>query len=194
MCSDEGGSENVSLVGSYDTDGTALGISIANSYAYVADREQGLRIVDVSEPASPTEVGSAITTYASGVAVAEDYAYVGDGQAGLRVIDISDPANPSIIATLDTGYGVGVSVEGNYVYVTDISGGGLYVVDVSDPTSPQQVGTFETDEGALDVQKKGDYAYLAARGDGASSRRCHGPFVAAGGRICQHRIRFRGNG
>jgi hypothetical protein len=49
MCSDEGGSENVSLVGSYDTDGTALGISIANSYAYVADREQGLRIVDVSE-------------------------------------------------------------------------------------------------------------------------------------------------
>ena len=50
------------------------------SYAYVADGVSGLRIINVANPAAPTEVGFYDTPgNAYGVAVAGSYAYVADG-------------------------------------------------------------------------------------------------------------------
>ena len=67
--------------------GVRLGVAVAGSYAYVADRDAGLRVVDVSNPAAPFEVGSYDTPgYAYGVAVAGAYAYVADGEAGLEIL------------------------------------------------------------------------------------------------------------
>jgi hypothetical protein len=84
----------------------------------------GLRVIDVSDPAHPTEVGFYDTPgYARGVAVSGPYAYVADGGSGLRVIDVSDPAHPTEVGFYDTpGYAYGVAVSGPYAYVAD---GGL---------------------------------------------------------------------
>ncbi len=52
---------------------------MAGTYAYVADDTAGLRVVDVSNPAAPFEVGFYDTPgSAQGVAVAGAYAYVAD--------------------------------------------------------------------------------------------------------------------
>jgi hypothetical protein len=48
----------------------------------------GLRMIDASNPASPTIVGSCLTTRAQGVALSGSYAYIADGTLGLRVIDL----------------------------------------------------------------------------------------------------------
>jgi len=159
-------------VGFYHTPGYAgaKDVAVAGGYAYVADGDAGLRVVDVSSPANPTEVSFYDTLgYANGVAVAGDYAYVA-AYGGLWVMDISTPANPTESGFCDTG-GVGVAVAGGYAYIVENTGshpgsdGWLRVVDVSTPTSPTEVGFYDTPGWAEGVAVARGYAYVAD-GDG----------------------------
>jgi len=91
-----------------------MGVAVAGGYAYVADAAPGgLRVINVSTPASPFEVGYVDTPVtALGVAVSGSYAYVADGGGGLRVIDVSTPASPFEVGYVDTpgiAYGVALA-------------------------------------------------------------------------------------
>ena len=99
----------------------AYGVAVSGSYAYVADYNSGLQIIDISNPASPSRVGSYDTPgYACGVAISGSYAYVADGGSGLQIIDISNPASPSLVGTYNTpDYARGVAISGSYAYVAD---------------------------------------------------------------------------
>ena len=116
---------NVRLVGSYSTSDMALGMDIKGDYAYVADGAAGLRVITVTDPAHPVEVGYCDTPdYAYGVAVSGSYAYVADADSGLRVISVTDPAHPVEVGYYDTpGLAHGVAVIGDYAYVGDESAG-----------------------------------------------------------------------
>ncbi len=85
----------------------------------------GLRIINVSNPAAPSEVGSYDTPGdAWGVAVAGAYAYVADGLMGLRIIDVSNPAALREVGFYDTPWSArGVAVAGDTAYVADGDGG-----------------------------------------------------------------------
>ncbi len=147
---------NAALVGRTDVlPGRVMEIVLAQDYAYVAGGYQGLRIIDVSDPTSPSEVGFYDTPgHAWGIAVAagdpqgHTYAYVADGDSpqtdrtALRIIDVSDPANPSEVGSyeeLDDARDV--TVVGSKAYV---AGGCLHIIDVSDPTSPSEIGSYCT--------------------------------------------------
>ena len=136
-------------------------IAVDGDYAYVADYKGGLRVVDVSDPANPTEVGACDTLeYASGVFVSGSTAYVADGRRGLRVVDVSEPASPTEVGACDTGWAEGVAVSGGTAYVADMDGG-LRVVDVSDPANPTEVGACDTPGEAMGVAVSGETAYVA---------------------------------
>ena len=78
-------------------------MAVSGNYAYVADGDAGLQVIDVSNPANPQRVGGYDTSGdAQGVAVSGNYAYVADGGAGLQVIDVSNPANPQRVGGYDT--------------------------------------------------------------------------------------------
>ena len=97
-------------------------MAVSGNHVYVADRESGLRVIDISDRSSPQIVGSVDTPDLSvSVAVAGGYAYVvGDGSSGLQVIDIGNPASPQIVGSVETpGAAWGVTVGSNYVYVAD---------------------------------------------------------------------------
>ena len=56
-----------------------------------------LRVIDVSEPASPDEVGVIRDTWpglAWDIALSGPYAYVATLGAGLQIVDVSDPGDP----------------------------------------------------------------------------------------------------
>jgi hypothetical protein len=98
--------------------------------AYVATGSEGLRIIDVSNPAFPVEL-SAIDTqsYAQNVEVVGDLAYVAAGTEGLRIIDVSNPVFPVELGALDTqDYALDVEVMGDLVYVAGYSG--LRIIDI----------------------------------------------------------------
>ncbi len=142
----------------------AVGVDVVGSYAYVANGYSGLRIVDVSDSATPTEVGYYDTWYVSGVAVTGSFAYVADGD--LRIVDISDPAAPTEVGFYSTpSTARDITVVENYVYIAD-GFSGLRIVDVSSPTSPTEVGSYDTPGHAFDVTLVGSYAYIADGSDG----------------------------
>ncbi|MEO0087923.1 MAG: hypothetical protein ABIK90_07605 [candidate division WOR-3 bacterium] len=49
---------NVRFIGYYDTPGFANSLFIVNNYAYVADNDSGLRIINISNPQNPYEVSN----------------------------------------------------------------------------------------------------------------------------------------
>jgi len=114
-------------------------VAVVGGYAYVADG-RGLRVVDISDPTNPAEVGFYDTPgYAYDVAVAGGYAYVADGR-GLRVVDVSDPSNPTEVGFYDTpGSAADVAVAGGYAYVADWNGGLLILRFTGGDLSKQPV-------------------------------------------------------
>jgi hypothetical protein len=142
-------------------------IYVSGDYAYVAADDAGLRVMDVSDPANPTEVGYYDTPgCAKGVDISGSYAYVADEYEGLRVVDVSDPANPTEVGYYDTPWDAdGVDISGSYAYVAD-SGSGLRVVDVSDPSDPTEVGYYDTPGYAYGVYVSASTAYVADGSEG----------------------------
>ena len=66
-------------------------VYLEDNYAYVADSDNGLVIVDVSNPIEPKVVGHYYTGWAEDVYIKDNYAYVAVGDNGLVILDINDP-------------------------------------------------------------------------------------------------------
>jgi hypothetical protein len=147
-------------------------VYVAGHYAYTISRNAGLRVLDISDPAAPQEIGALdVPGQASDIYVVGKYAYVAEEPdwdqdcecsvgGGLRVIDVSDPAAPVKVGAY-TGYGCSrVYVAGGHAYVgTDYSG--LLVLDVSDPAAPVAVGVYDMRDYVGGVYVAGNYAYVA---------------------------------
>ena len=142
-------------------------IAVSGDYAYVADGESGLRIVNVANPAAPFEVGFYDTSgWAEGVAVVGDYAYVADAESGLRIVNVTNPVAPIEAGFYDTpDWAMNVAVVGGYAFIAD-DGSGLRIVDISNPAAPVEVGFYDTPWQANDVAVVGDYAFIADMGSG----------------------------
>jgi len=110
--------------GYFRTPKGAYGVTVAEDYVYIACDGAGLRIVNVSAPSYPQEVGLACTgRWAIGVAVAGKTCFLVDVTAVIA-IDISRPSRPVEIAHYPTSP-VGTSdiaTSGNYIYVADRGG------------------------------------------------------------------------
>jgi len=138
------------------------GITVVGNYAYVADNDFGLAIIDISDPTNP---GNPVYMNTNGIAydvtVVGNYAYLAVGDFGLAIIDISDKAKPGTPVYKDTsGNAFGVKVVGDYAYVAD-NDFGLAIIDISDPTSPGTLDYKDTNGYAKDVAVVGNYAYVA---------------------------------
>jgi hypothetical protein len=62
---------------------------VSGDYAYVADGNSGLAVIDISDPTNPgTPIYEDTTGEANDIYVSGDYAYVADGGSGLAVIQV----------------------------------------------------------------------------------------------------------
>jgi hypothetical protein len=121
------------------------GVAIRNGYAYVANSNLGLRIIDISNINSPVIRGSFTAPNTRGVAISNDgnFAYVASGD-GFRVIDISNPNSPSLVSkTLSDVSCFDVAVNGRLAFVA-ATNRGVVVFDLTNPVSPQEVASYDT--------------------------------------------------
>jgi hypothetical protein len=141
--------------------GGRFGVEVVGDLAYVAAFHLGLRIIDVTNPAAPVELGALDTFEARAVAVVGDLAYLADGRAGLRIIDVTNPTAPVEVGALDTAEDARrVAVVGDLAYVAD-EGFGLRIIDVSNPAAPVEVSALSAGR-TLDVEVVDGFAYLAS--------------------------------
>jgi hypothetical protein len=94
------------------------------NYAYVTSFHQGLLVLDVSNPASPTLAGSFYEVFQFGdVAVSGDLAFITTGTTGeqhLRLYDVSDLGNiDELDRILLPGDAWNLTAQGDYAYVAD---------------------------------------------------------------------------
>ncbi|NBB73398.1 MAG: hypothetical protein GVY35_06940 [Bacteroidetes bacterium] len=122
-------------------------VEIANDFAFVADQNAGLRIVDLSDPDTLRIVGTADTPgRALDVAVAGTTAFVADQYAGIRVIDVSDPFAPAEIGFWDADQqAVQVTLADGALYLADQQNG-LWRLDPASPADVTPTGFYHFPE------------------------------------------------
>lgn len=165
-------------VGSFNRNQAGWGVSslvVAGNYLYVSGNDTvgptigrgGMRVIDVSVPSSPKEVGYYLAYQSGRLAVSGNRAYL-LGVPGLYIIDIQDPTNPVQLGVFSTDDPDNtVSVAGRYGYLVSYSG--LHVIDVSNPASPTQVAFYATPaSGISGITLAGLYIYLSDSAKGIS--------------------------
>ena len=139
-----------------------------NGYVYSAEGNPGMRIIDATNPATPSIAATLLTgSTTQDVDVAWPYAYavnwVGTGR-GLYVIDVTNPAAPNQVGYYASGaypdVYESVAVNGTTVYVA----GGvapLVVFNVSNPAAPVKLQSSPTCVGEVDytVERAGQLIF-----------------------------------
>ena len=176
------------LVGSFVTPGDVIydnqpngfpyALAVSGNYLYIGDQIGAIYAVDVSNPATPSLVGSygpfneiqgvqpGMPVGPSDLVVSGKYLYVADEGNGFYILDVSNPASPSLVGAYNGGAGgnaeyTGVHVDGTVAFVTDASGK-LTELDVSNPASPTLIASYVVGSEASAVSVAGNYAYVAA--------------------------------
>jgi hypothetical protein len=115
--------------------GTAYVPFYANGKVFVAYGTAGLRILDVTNPANVTLLGTAVLGGDSRSVVASgNYAYVAARDSGVFVVDVTNPASPVKLKTIKTLSARGIALGGSKVYVA-ASDSGMVVIDITNPTT-----------------------------------------------------------
>ena len=134
------------------TRGYAKGVEVRDGYAYVADDELGLAIVDVRTLVlGQVKVVSSCDTdgYAYGIALDGEYAYIADYHNGIVVMEIREEENddgmtvpvPYIVGSLSLpGRCRAIVVRDGYAFLA-AEDGGVHVVDITSPAAPSHQGT-----------------------------------------------------
>lgn len=145
----------------------ASGVFVTGNNAYVV-ADSGFYIVDVSNPANPTQRSflgvKTPFSHAADVFVAGTTAYVANYNSGLVTVDVSDPANPDSLTQWVNGdlECRNVQVTNSYAYLA-YEDSGLVILNVSNPANPVLTGRIRIP--ALDLALIGSTLQVLCMGD-----------------------------
>src|SRR6185295_11726899 len=116
-------------------------VEVAGDFAYVADGDAGLAVVDVLNRQAPALAALlSLPGSANDVRIAGNLAYVADGSGGLRIVDVTNPRVPvarGAVAPAGVDFR-DVVIHAGLAYVADRNGK-LWRIDVSNPGTPAVV-------------------------------------------------------
>jgi hypothetical protein len=147
----EGEKLNLSKLGEYRDPNwqgaITYNVRVKGNYAYLV-RDDGMYIIDVSDPTAPKKVGHWQNGYTNDVKLVESgaklYALIADSPS--KVVDVTDPTNPVTVAQIQ---------EAAHTVFTETRGGKVYaywgnydatcpIYDVTDPLHANKLGSFTT--------------------------------------------------
>lgn len=139
--------------------------------AYATNREMGLLVLDLAEPARPRVVGTLnLPGQARALTVKAGVAYVACGRAGVALVDVSKPSSPQLLTTLPgLSMTQGLAVQGGRLYTTLFGSGvapALAVTEVFDPRNPEVLGRVSLPGQPLGIALRGERLLVAAGKEG----------------------------
>lgn len=151
-----------SLLGTlmYSNDSSfAIQVSGTTVFLGLAD---SLKVVNVSNPQSPVEIGS-VSIPVNALVLSGDTLFVGTGDGRLVVFDVSTPAAPTQIASVAMPLPSTMRLSGTLLLVAAAQSG-LLVFDVSTPSAPVMLSQFSPSVSApvWDVASLGGSAVMLA--------------------------------
>lgn len=138
-----------------------------DGYLLLAEREQGIGILDLATPDNPVRLPSYRFPWNRAdvvtVQVIGNQAFVGNGSYGFAILDVTNPRQPALISSFDTrGLVAGVWIQGENAYLADW-GAGFKVVNFADPAAPRLIGYYPEPESSLnyyDLVSRDSWVYL----------------------------------
>jgi hypothetical protein len=146
----------------------SLDISVDGQRAYVAQHFAGMKVVDVSSPARPSQLGSYDTAgqvpRANAVSARDSFAYLCTQTSPLtdfRVIDVSNPTDPRLAATCGAhNGGEAVVVRDSLAFVAEEYW--FLVYSIANPRNPRLVGSCGLPNASTDLCIADTIAYVAS--------------------------------
>jgi hypothetical protein len=136
-------------------------VKIRGDYAYLACGDEGMRIIDISNPEAYQDVGQVIYGDVQVLAIDGNLAFLGSTWDGVPIVDISNPESPREISIVQfEGLKQAIRIKDNYAFMCS-NWGALIIVDISDPASPQIVWDSLGTRTANDIDIHGNIAYVA---------------------------------
>ena len=139
-------------------------VVVRGTRAYVL--RSGVRILDISNPLSPVELGSD-PAGGTRLEIAGDLIAIASGTEFAYLLSVADPANPMVLAEIVQSNGIvrDVDIEGDYLYMAvkrnPSLGSFVYQYDISEPTNPE----FVESEGINDprcIEAVGNRQYVGS--------------------------------
>ncbi len=138
-------------------------VHVAESVCYVADGPAGMRILDLSDPTRPREIGAVDTTgdcYSQSVVARDSFAFTDWAYPYLRSISVTDPAKPDKAgACIIFNRAEDMALRDSLLYVAEDDK--LQIVNVARPRQPQVVGTLSLPERSGELILADTFAYAA---------------------------------
>jgi hypothetical protein len=156
------------IIGRGLTDQLILDVEAEGDLVVVVTSRGDLRIVDLTDPTDPGEIGAlsdpvaSMNHFESGVdLVVEGSIAAVAGDLGLVVVDITDPRNPARLGEVQSPC-FGLEIIDDRAYVADDEG--IHLVDLSDPSNPvvDDTARFDLQDGPSDFTIADGYAYLVS--------------------------------
>ncbi len=154
-------------VGLWESVASIRGIQVIDDIATVADGHNGLQILNVGEPGSPSVLAAIEGIGSINNVVKKDGFLIGaESGHGLRVVDLESPLPEQTVARLPLPPGAAdLALMGNFAVVAGGSGG-LHIVDISSPLNPILVASVTVPDKAYRVVVQAPLAFVAAGAGG----------------------------
>ncbi len=147
------------LKGTFNT--FASSAHVVGNLAYLANPD--LQIIDISNPFSPTQVGSYYT--AREVYVVNNLAYVATSSL-LHILNVTDPSAPTVLSNSLSSWGspYNMHVENNRLYTVTTSN--FLIFDISNPFAPTLASRYDTPGNSRGMHVVENMAYISSMNNG----------------------------
>ncbi len=126
----------------------AQDVVIKNNYAYIAQGEGGLAIVNIKNKTKPKLVSyltKGVRGYSRKIDIKDTMVYIAAGSFGLTIINVKNPEFPVVeLSNISIKPAKDITIFGNYIY-TSISENGVRITEISNPLAPDFRGKIPTE-------------------------------------------------
>ncbi|MHA2345192.1 MAG: LVIVD repeat-containing protein, partial [Candidatus Hodarchaeales archaeon] len=128
----------------------------------LADADSGLKILNISDPSSPTKLHTVPkTSSVIDLQIHREFLFLGCHGNGVIILDVANPILPVRLGSFSKSAGEAYGVAGNrtHLYVADLQLG-VYLLNITDPTHPVEIKQNGNTH-PHDISFDGEFIYLA---------------------------------
>jgi len=147
--------------------GNILSVVNSGNIAYIVDAENGIRIVDFSDPEAPSEIDTIVFSASTeAIFKIEEKLFVRDANARIYIYNIADPTAPDYLGRFTWHADLKPITFRDDTLVCYTYSEGLMVIDESDMRHPRLLDFPPVQPGANDAIVRGNRLYLLHESDG----------------------------
>lgn len=146
-----------------DLGGAPVAVAIHDTLAFLAVENQGLTIIDISDPPDPRII-SIINRPGPIIDVTVNDQYVLLLGTSLWVVAIDNPSRPGILGSVPVHEGREVLSDRNFAYVP-CNYRDIYIIDFTDPSNPNRISEFEIGSGVSGIGLRDQFLFCSSRSE-----------------------------